>query len=110
MDIIALFPPTARLGTASAVIVRGATVLVRPNVSTGAPIVFAVTPEESLVVAHLVQSGVSLAYSLWPEGGAPAASEPMDLAQVRARLGIAQATATTTPPPTSTLVPEPEVP
>src|SRR5438874_2553069 len=43
MEIIALFPPTARFPMRSAVIVRGATVIARPDVSAGAPIVFAVT-------------------------------------------------------------------
>jgi len=96
MDIIALFPPAPNLPPRSAVIVRGATVLVRPTVSSGTPIVFGVSPEESLVIAHLVESGVSLTYSLWAESGAPAV-EPTKLANARAQLGLDQATATPTP-------------
>ena len=97
MDIIALFPPAPNLPARSAVIVRGATVVVRPTVSSGTPIVFAVSPEESLVIAHLVEGGVSLTYSLWPETGAPAL-EPTNVANARARLGLDRPTAT----PTST--------
>ena len=97
MDIIALFPPAPNLPARSAVIVRGATVVVRPTVSSGTPIVFAVSPEESLVIAHLVEGGVSLTYSLWPETGAPAV-EPTNVANARARLGLDRPTAT----PTST--------
>jgi hypothetical protein len=106
MDIVALLPSTAGLGAQSAVIVRGATVLARPNASSGVPIIFAVTPEESLVVAHLVQSGIPLTYALWSESGPPPAVEPLDPAEVRARLGIVPATAVSAPPPS----PSPEPP
>jgi hypothetical protein len=99
MDIVALLPSTAGLRAQSAVIVRGATVLARANASSGVPIVFAVTPEESLVVAHLVQSGIPLTYALWSESGPPPPVEPLDPAEVRARLGIAPATAVPPPSP-----------
>jgi hypothetical protein len=74
MDILALLPARGDTPAHAAVVVRGATVLARPAAQSGAPIVFAVTPEESLVVTHLVQSGVSLTYSLRSTAGAPPAA------------------------------------
>jgi hypothetical protein len=88
VDIVALFPPASRIPVRSAVVVRGATVVARPAATAGAPIVFAVTPEESLVMAHLVQSGIPLTYSLWSGGGPPPVVQPLDLPEVRARLGL----------------------
>jgi len=90
MDIIALFPASLGQSAASAVIVRGATVLNRPVIASGAPILFEVTPDESLVMAHMIQSGAQLSYSLWPANGPPPALPVLDVATVRARLGLAQ--------------------
>jgi hypothetical protein len=73
MDIVALLPTRGDTPAHAAVVVRGARVLARPAAQSGAPIVFAVTPDESIVVTHLVQSGVSLTYSLWSTAGAPPA-------------------------------------
>jgi hypothetical protein len=113
MDIIALFPASLGQAAASAVIVRGATVLTRPVIASGIPILFEVTPEESLVMAHVIQSGAQLSYSLWPASGPPPALPVLDVATVRARLGLAQPAVPpviTAPSPTTLPIGEPPEP
>ena len=87
LDVIAVFPATAGQPVASATIIRGAVVVERPTDTSGSPAVIEVSPEEAIVLAHVVQSGTHVVYALWPAGGNPPAVPPLDEAAIRGRFG-----------------------
>lgn len=71
LDVIAPVPGQDSAPATAAVMVRGATFLGR-STGPGNVILVQVSPEEGVVLGHLVQSGTRLTYALWSATGAPA--------------------------------------
>jgi LysM repeat protein len=68
-------------------------------VTASDPLVVEVSPDDALVLAHLVLGGTQLSYAVWPGGVEPAETPPLDERTVRALLGL-QPPSTPTPEPT----------
>jgi hypothetical protein len=89
LDVIALLGGRPGVPSRTAVVVSGATVLSPPSSGQGSPALLEVSPEEAVVLGHLIQGGVRLTYALWSSSGSPAPAQPLDVADARARLGLA---------------------
>lgn len=86
VDVVAQLPDRGPGTSESAVVARGAVVLRSNPRDRASPLVLEVTPEETIVLAHLVQSGAPLSYALWPAGGAPpTAPRVLELRDARPR-------------------------
>lgn len=86
LEIIALVP-NDRDTPQAAFVVHGATLRGRsPGASAGA-LLLEVTPDEAIILGHLMQSGARLSYALWPANGAPPDVPPVDIGTLRSRLG-----------------------
>ena len=108
LNVLASLPDTDSGRPLSAVVTRGATIV--QSVTSSDPLVVEVSPDDALVLAHLVLGGTQLSYAVWPGGVEPAETPPLDERTVRALLGL-QLPATPTleptlaPPATATPVP-----
>lgn len=87
LDVIAVFPATATQPVVSATIIRGAVLVERPIDTSGSPAVIEVSPEEAMVLTHVVQSGTHVVYALWPARGNPPGLAPPDGPAIRERFG-----------------------
>ncbi|MBM2812973.1 MAG: hypothetical protein HW416_3732 [Chloroflexi bacterium] len=65
VDVIAALPANQAGSPSAAVVVRGAVVLGRASSAPNAPLLMEVTPDEAVVLGHLIQRGVRLNYALW---------------------------------------------
>ena len=86
IDVIAVYPSTASQPVVSAVVVRGAVVLSPPPDTSGSPAVLEVSPDEAMVLTHVIQSGRHVVYAVWPAGGNPPEVPAVDLAALESRL------------------------
>src|SRR4051794_8119456 len=76
LNVLASLPDTSSGRPLSAVVTRGATI-VQP-VTPSDPLVVEVSPDDALVLAHLVLGGTQLSYAVWPGGVEPAETPPLD--------------------------------
>ena len=88
LDIVALVPGGSAQPRLAAVAVRGAMVLSRNSGAGGESLLVEVTPEEGMVLGHLVLSGVRLQYALWSASSPPPPVPPLDVETARGRLGL----------------------
>jgi len=85
-EIIALVP-NDRDTPQAAVVVHGATLRGRSTPASAGSMLLEVTPDEAIILGHLMQSGIRLSYALWPANGAPAEVPPVNIGTLRDRLG-----------------------
>jgi hypothetical protein len=88
LDILALLPSDRGKPPVAAVIVRGAPVLSRAASGPEGSTIVEVTPDEAIMLAHAVQSGIRINYTLWPSAGPPPPVPPLTLDEARALLGL----------------------
>jgi len=124
LDVLASLPSPGDGRPVTAVVVRGATVLV--PASTSDPLMLEMSGQDGMALAHLVLSGTRLGYVVWSaNGGGPPDSPPLDERTARSLLGLAPTAnqvepqpspspttpaapqATPTPAATATLAPPP---
>lgn len=88
LDVLASLASPRDNRPVTAVIVRGATVLV-PATSSD-PLLLQVSPPDALALAHLLLGGTRLGYVVWSANGAiPPETQPLDEQAARALLGLA---------------------
>jgi hypothetical protein len=124
LDVLASLAASGEGRPVTAVVVRGATVLL--PASTSDPLLLEMSAPDGIALAHVVLGGTRLGYIVWSaNGGTPPGSPPLDERTARALLGLAPpadllaaqavpsptAVATSppapTPPPTATPTPPP---
>jgi hypothetical protein len=96
IDVIALVPPGHPTPLA-AVVVRGATVLGRSGQGSSSQLLLQLSSDEAMVLAHLLQSGTRMSYSLWPADGTPLPVVPVDAAELRSLFQQQVSSANATP-------------
>ena len=88
LDVLASLPAPGDGRPITAVVVRGATVLVPASASD--PLLLEMSVPDGIAVAHLVLGGTRLGYIVWSANGAsPPESQPLDERTARALLGLA---------------------
>src|SRR6266571_2024113 len=88
LDVLASLPAPGDGRPITAVVVRGATVLVPASASD--PLLLEMSVPDGMAVAHLVLGGTHLGYIVWSANGAsPPESQPLDERTARALLGLA---------------------
>src|SRR5260221_11484014 len=88
LDVTASRPAPADGRRVTAIVVRGATVLV-PATPTD-PLLLQMSTPDAMAVAHLVLGGTRLGYIVWSaNGGSPPQSQPLDERTARSLLGLA---------------------
>jgi hypothetical protein len=88
LDVVASLPAPGDGRPVTAVVVRGATVLVPATPSD--PLLLQMSVPDAMAVAHLVLGGTRLGYIVWSANGAsPAESQPLDERTARSLLGLA---------------------
>ncbi len=88
LDVLASLPAPGDGRPITAVVVRGATVLVPASASD--PLLLEMSVPDGMAVAHLVLGGTRLGYIVWSANGAsPPESQPLDERTARALLGLA---------------------
>jgi hypothetical protein len=88
LDVLASLPAPADGRPVTAIVVRGATVLV-PATPTD-PLLLQMSTPDAMAVAHLVLGGTRLGYIVWSaNGGSPPQSQPLDERTARSLLGLA---------------------
>jgi hypothetical protein len=99
LDVLASLPAPADGRPVTAIVVRGATVLVAATPTD--PLLLQMSTPDAMAVAHLVLGGTRLGYIVWSaNGGSPPQSQPLDERTARSLLGLAP-TANQAEPPAS---------
>jgi hypothetical protein len=99
LDVLASLPAPADGRPVTAIVVRGATVLVAATPTD--PLLLQMSTPDAMALAHLVLGGTRLGYIVWSaNGGSPPQSQPLDERTARSLLGLAP-TANQTEPPAS---------
>lgn len=112
LDVVASLPSPGDGRPVTAVVVRGATVLV--PATTSDPLLLQMSAPDAMAVAHLVLGGTRLGYIVWSaNGSSPSESQPLDERTARSLLGLAptanQVEPQASPSPSPTALAAPQV-